>query len=303
MSGYVESPTKMFTAGAALAKNLRVKLTAGKLAAAGSTDHELGTITRDVFADLDVAAVRLRTAQGTCPMVASEAITAGNPCYAATGGKVAASGTVLIGIAIDAATADGDIIEVLRRQETSDSAAAGGTTAAAFEVDSDATTPKIALAGQTGGTGDYTVSLLPASTLTGDRSITFPDAAGAVMLNDNVATVSGKKKTTEKHTAGDTLLAAESGSHHSNTGASGTITLVLPAALVGMEFDFYVGAAQQLRLDPAGSETIALPSTGVQGAAGKYLVADAVGEFVRLVCETAGAWLAFPYAGTWTAEP
>jgi hypothetical protein len=106
----------------------------------------------------------------------------------------------------------------------------------------------------------------------------------------------------EAHTAGDTLLAAETGSAHTNTGASGTITIVLPVATVGLEFLFGVGAAQELRLDPNGSETISLPSSGVPGAAGKYLVADAVGETVHLFCAKAGNWAVLGYTGTWTAE-
>lgn len=107
----------------------------------------------------------------------------------------------------------------------------------------------------------------------------------------------------EAHTAGDTLLSTESGSVHTNTGAAGTITLVLPAATVGQEFVFFVGAVQQLRLDPNGSETISLPSTGVAGGAGKYLVADAIGESVQLICCVAGSWAVLGYTGTWTAEP
>lgn len=106
----------------------------------------------------------------------------------------------------------------------------------------------------------------------------------------------------EAHTADDTLTTAESGSVHTNTGASGTITIALPAATVGLEYFFRVGAAQALRIDPNGSETISLPSTGVPGAAGKYLVADAAGETVHLVCGVAGSWSVMGYTGTWTAE-
>lgn len=111
------------------------------------------------------------------------------------------------------------------------------------------------------------------------------------------------KRPVEAHAAGDTLTAAETGSVHTNTGASGTITLVLPPATVGLEFFFGVGAAQALRLDPDGTETISLPSTGVPGAAGKYLWADAVGESVHLLCTVAGSWTVMGYTGTWTAEP
>jgi hypothetical protein len=106
----------------------------------------------------------------------------------------------------------------------------------------------------------------------------------------------------EAHTANDTLTASETGTVHTNTGASGTITIGLPAAEVGMRFMFAVGAAQQLRIDPNGTETISLPSTGVPGAAGKYLVADAIGETVQLACLIAGNWAVLGYTGTWTAE-
>lgn len=109
-------------------------------------------------------------------------------------------------------------------------------------------------------------------------------------------------RTVEAHTTGDTLAVLESGSVHTNTGASGTITIALPAAAVGLEYFFRVGAAQELRIDPDGTETISLPSTGVPGAAGKYLVADAIGETVHLVCCVAGSWSVFGFTGTWSAE-
>lgn len=126
-------------------------------------------------------------------------------------------------------------------------------------------------------------------------------ASKAVVLNSS-SQVQGVKKVVEAHTADDTLTVAESGSVHTSVGAAGTITLTLPAAVVGLEYFFRVGAAQQLRIDPNGTETIALPSTGVQGAAGKYLVADADGESVHLVCDKAGQWTCYGFTGTWTAE-
>lgn len=107
----------------------------------------------------------------------------------------------------------------------------------------------------------------------------------------------------EAHTADDTLTAAEMyGSIHTTVGAAGTVVLTLPPAKVGMSGLFRVGAAQELRLDPDGTEVIALPSTGVAGAAGKYLTANADGETVFLVCTKAGQWSVFGFTGTWTAE-
>jgi len=126
-------------------------------------------------------------------------------------------------------------------------------------------------------------------------------ASKAVVLSSTL-TFQGSKKVVEAHTADDTLTVAESGSVHTSVGAAGTITLTLPAAVVGLEYFFRVGAAQQLRIDPDGTETIALPSTGVQGAAGKYLVADADGESVHLLCDKAGQWTCYGFTGTWTAE-
>lgn len=120
--------------------------------------------------------------------------------------------------------------------------------------------------------------------------------------SDGTITVKGGLKTVEAHTADDTLTAAESGTIHTTVGATGTVVLTLPVAAVGMEFEFRVGAAFELRIDPNGTDKISLPSTGVPGAAGKYLSADANGETVRLVCTKANEWSVFGYTGTWTAE-
>lgn len=115
---------KAFTAGAAIAANLRVVLTSGKLAVAGvggGPDEvlDIGTITQAAFADLDVRPVRLRTAEGTTKMVAAGAIAAGAAVYGAASGKISATinGSIL-GLALEAATANNDVIEVLRGWST-----------------------------------------------------------------------------------------------------------------------------------------------------------------------------------------
>ncbi|MCA9013705.1 MAG: DUF2190 family protein [Planctomycetaceae bacterium] len=94
----------------------------------------------------------------------------------------------------------------------------------------------------------------------------------------------------------------DTGKTFTTVGAAGAVTFRLPPAVVGLRNRYRVGAAQELRLDPDGTETIALPSTGVQGAAGKYLVADADGETVDIECTKAGEWSVFGFTGTWTAE-
>jgi hypothetical protein len=178
MSQYVESPCRAFTAGAARDRFLRVKLSGTSLATAGASDVSIGTQETESFAATDIVPVRLTTAQGTRKMVASGEITAGNPVYAAADGKIAGSGTVVEGRALESAAADDDVIEVLGIPNTDISATITGTNAAAFEVDADAATPKIALQGQAAGTGDFTTTLKPETTLSADNAIIVPEADG-----------------------------------------------------------------------------------------------------------------------------
>ena len=89
----------------------------------------------------------------------------------------------------------------------------------------------------------------------------------------------------------------------SNAGASGTATFILPKAEPGLRVTGLNQAnTRVLRLRPATGETVAVPSTGVQGAATKGIEADAVTESVDLVCLVKGTWNAVNYNGTWTAE-
>lgn len=87
-----------------------------------------------------------------------------------------------------------------------------------------------------------------------------------------------------------------------NTGASAASTWALPAAKKGMKFRAFVMAAQELRLDPNGTETISL-ANGVQQAAGKYVAADAVGEYATFESFADGTWKLTDFNGTWTVEP
>ena len=107
-----------FTAGAAIAQYLRVKLSTGKLAVAVLADGpgvELGTLEEASFADGDIRAVKTRNAPGKRKMVANAALAVGAKCYTAAGGKVGATatGAFLEGIVRTASAADGDVIEVL----------------------------------------------------------------------------------------------------------------------------------------------------------------------------------------------
>ena len=109
----------------------------------------------------------------------------------------------------------------------------------------------------------------------------------------------GTKKTIEAHASNDTLTAAESGSVHTNLGATGTVTLTLPAsAPAGTFFAFAVQASQQLRIDP-GSKAIRDDSGQT---ADKYKYANAIGTCITLVADSNGDWATIAKNGTWTEE-
>lgn len=187
---YTEGPTKSFPNNAALAKGLRVKLSGGYLAAAGATDVELGTMEYRTLATDEQGTVRLRTASGTNLFVASEAITAANPFYAAANGKVAATGTVYCGHAMEAATANNDLIEGLRGPNTDVAAATTGTTSPTFTVDSDSEGAKVKI-DTNSATGNFTASVVPPN-LSGNVTITLPGATGTL------ATLAGTETLTNK---------------------------------------------------------------------------------------------------------
>jgi len=145
------------------------------------------------------------------------------------------------------------------------------------------TTPHVRLATVTTFDGDIT-SITDCRT---GHNISVPYQAGGV------------KKTVEAHTSNDTLTEAESGSIHSNLGATAAVTLTLPAsASAGTEFTFAVQAAHELRVDP-GTATIRDNSGQT---AGKYKSADAVGECLTVVADSNGDWAVTAKSGTWTEE-
>lgn len=126
-------------------------------------------------------------------------------------------------------------------------------------------------------------------------------ASKPVVLDANKA-VAGIRQLVTASATGAALSEGHSGGVFTNEGAQAEVSFVLPAAVLGLELTFVVMTAQELRIDPNGTQTIALPSSGAQGAAGKYLTADAVGEWVRLLCVKAGQWQVVGYAGTWAHE-
>ena len=110
---------------------------------------------------------------------------------------------------------------------------------------------------------------------------------------------SGGAMTIEAHTADDQLTKNESGSVHTNLGATGTVTLTLPAsASAGTKFTFAVQAAQEFRIDP-GTATIRDDSGAT---ADKYKWANAVGECLVVVADSNGDWVTISKRGIWTEQ-
>lgn len=108
-----------FTTGAAVSAKRLVKLSSNTVIhnTATYTDKPLG-VAEVAAASGDVVAVALLSADGTMEMTAGGVISYGADVYAAAAGKVTALPTAggryrKVGIALEAATADGDIIQVL----------------------------------------------------------------------------------------------------------------------------------------------------------------------------------------------
>jgi hypothetical protein len=146
-----------------------------------------------------------------------------------------------------------------------------------------ATTPHIRLAVVSTSGGD----IVSIADCRAGHNIVVPYAAGGV------------RRTIEAHVANDTLLAAESGSVHTNLDATTTVALTLPAdPAQGTEFTFAVQAGQELRIDP-GTATIRDSAGQI---AGSYIAASAIGASLTVVADANGDWAVTAKAGTWVLE-
>jgi hypothetical protein len=146
-----------------------------------------------------------------------------------------------------------------------------------------ATTPHVRLALVSTSGGD----IISIADCRGGHNVVVPHAAG------------GLRRLVEAHLAGDALAPAESGSVHTNLGATETVTLTLPdAAPAGTEFTFAVQAACELRIEPGDA---AIRDSSGQ-TAGKYKAASAIGAALTVVADSSGDWAVAARAGTWIEE-
>ena len=103
-------------AAAAIAANKRVKFSGGKVAEAGLADNDVGTLDVASLAADEHVAMNLRNKPGTVFMVAAAPISLHADVYTAAAGKISATAagtSYKRGKALEAATADGDVIAVL----------------------------------------------------------------------------------------------------------------------------------------------------------------------------------------------
>jgi hypothetical protein len=108
-----------FTANGALGANVRVKITAGsttdppQVEVAGAGEEHIG-ITKFAVASGGLVTIRSRKSPGIHEVAAAGAFAVGAALYGAAAGKVddVVSGAI-IGYAVEAATADGDIVKIV----------------------------------------------------------------------------------------------------------------------------------------------------------------------------------------------
>lgn len=185
---------KTFTAGAALEAYRRVKLDgSGNVIYAGAGEECIG-VTTDKVASGNMVAVALRSSGRSFKAVAAGAVTAGAVIYGAANGKVddAASGTAQ-GTALEAATADGDVIEVLFNNGAAGSINGGGV---ALQADGDPGSVPIVFhkQGITDATTDVTIATLSFKVRVIDWWIIARDVTAAnIKLKNNTTDMTAVK--------------------------------------------------------------------------------------------------------------
>jgi hypothetical protein len=116
MSQVNDTGHRSYAATAAIAKHALVKAaTVSTCTTAGLNDQAIGTADNEAFAAGDVISVSLLSKQGSLKCLASGAFSVNAAVYGRASGKVddIASGAKLAGVALEAATAADDIVEVM----------------------------------------------------------------------------------------------------------------------------------------------------------------------------------------------
>jgi hypothetical protein len=126
MASYTVGPEMTFVAGANLAAYTLVKMgSAGTITnstGVASEDNDVFGVVQEAVSSGDAVRVTNLNCVSSFKVLVGAAVTKGAKVYTAAAGKGSATATSLtfLGLARDAATADGDIIEVLRVLGTND---------------------------------------------------------------------------------------------------------------------------------------------------------------------------------------
>lgn len=138
-------------------------------------------------------------------------------------------------------------------------------------------------------------------TLTSGFSIASGGANGTIQPTTSsgsfIATIQWSTTNTTK-TANYSVAAIDGGIEFNNAGAGGAVTNTLPTSRSGLQFSFYVDAAQILCVQAAGSDTIR--DVGTVSAAAGNVFSSTVGSTLHLFCPVAGKWIIDQERGTWT---
>jgi hypothetical protein len=102
------------------------------------------------------------------------------------------------------------------------------------------------------------------------------------------------------HTDNDQLSHSESGSVHTNKGATGMVYISMPSSnMAGTVYTIAVQEAYELRIDPV--DGAILDDSGV--TSGKYKSCSTVGAYMKLVMDEDGDWIVIGMHGTWIEDP
>jgi hypothetical protein len=120
----------------------------------------------------------------------------------------------------------------------------------------------------------------------------------AQLADDSGPTALLKKRLVTAKTGNYSVLATDTETFLTNTGAAGTVNFTLPTAVSGLTFTFYVDVAQTLQVTAGASTTIRIAGS-VSGAAGNITNAT-IGGCVTLVAISTTQWVAEGNpSGTW----
>ena len=270
-------------AAAAIAQYLLVT-SAGALA--GATDDAIGTAPLAI-ADGKRGRVRLFSA-GTTLVVAGAAITKDAKVYQATGGKVtgsSAGSARLLGTALEAATADGDVIAIVPISHV--------VTATSVAIDEVTVTNNNLIIGNASNEGSLLATgatgraLIAAANVNAAQDVTGPGPLQGLVSED----VDDDK----------TLDAEDVGKIMNVTVTSKTVTL--PATAIGLRYAIRCGTAGiALAVSPNASDKIMGPDLAGDNNKDRLLATGALGDYIVLVADGVDGWYVHHERGTWTAE-